>query len=155
MITTPELMAKYGKPNESGTPYLVKIDLPYPMVLSWDKSVSVKSIKCHKLVAEQFKAIFAEILQVYGYDKVKELNIDVYGGCFNFRKMRGGSDWSRHSWGVAIDLSPEKNALKTRFAYSQFAKPEYAQLHAIFEKNGFENLGKVKGYDAMHWQVKQ
>jgi hypothetical protein len=36
-----------------------------------------------------------------------------------------------------------------------FSKPEYTKLHEIFEKHGFENLGKVKGYDAMHWQIKE
>lgn len=154
MITTEQLMAKYGKPNESGTSYLVKIDLPYPMVLSWDKTVSVKSIKCHKLVAEQFKAIFAEILEVYGFDKIKELGIDIYGGCFNFRKMRGGSDWSRHSWAVAIDLDPERNKLKETAKTARFARPEYKSMIDIFYKHGFESLGVEKNYDWMHFQIR-
>lgn len=154
MITTPQLIAKYGKPTQDGKAYLVTIKLPYPMRLAWDKNTVITKMRCHKLVAQNFSNVFSEILAVYGMANIIKLGIDLYGGCFNFRAMRGGSDYSRHSWAVAIDLDPERNQLKTPYSKSQFAKQEYAQLHAIFEKHGFENLGKVKGYDSMHWQIK-
>ncbi len=125
MITTKKLFERYGKPTETGATYLTTINLPYPMRLAWDLKTTVKKIRCHKLVATQLTNIFNEILQVYGLEKIKELGIDIYGGCFNFRKMRGGSDWSRHSWAVAIDLDPERNGLKTPFNKSQFSKPDY------------------------------
>lgn len=153
MITTKELISKYGTPNAEGT-YLTRIDLPYPMTLSWDRDKTVTKMSCHKLVADKFKAVFEDVLKEYGIAKIKELEIDVFGGCFNFRKMRGGTELSRHCWGVAIDLNPDENTLKMPYLKSQFAKPEYNKLHAIFEKHGFENLGKVKGYDSMHWQIK-
>lgn len=152
MLTTSAIKAKYGVPNEQGT-YLVTIKLPYPMFLAWDRSVRITKMRCHKLVADKFIAVFNDLLASYGNEEIHLLGIDLYGGCFNFRKMRGGTDWSRHSWGIAIDLDPERNGLKTPYSKSNFAKPEYAPLHAIFETHGFENLGKVAGYDAMHWQV--
>ena len=154
MITTQQAILKYGKPNQEGS-YLTSIKLPYPMRLAWDKETKVNTMRCHKLAAEKFTAVFNDILAHYGYDRIVELEIDLFGGCFNFRAMRGGSDWSRHSWGIAVDLSPEKNALKTKYKDSQFAKPEYAPLHEIFEKHGFINLGKAKGYDSMHWELKE
>jgi hypothetical protein len=155
MITTEQLIKKYGQPTEQGTGYLIPISLPYPMKLAWDLNTKVTTIRCHRLVADKFKEVFNELLLVYGLPKIQELGIDIYGGCFNFRKMRGGDDYSRHSWGVAIDLHPEKNTLKMTYKQALFSKPEYAKMHEIFEKNGFENLGKVKGYDAMHWQIKE
>jgi hypothetical protein len=112
-------------------------------------------MRCHKDVADAFLAVFNDILEHYGYERIVELGIDLYGGCFNFRKMRGGSSWSTHSWGIAIDLDPARNALKTPYSKANFSKPEYAQLHGIFEKHGFVNLGKAKGYDAMHWQYEK
>ncbi len=154
MITTSELIAKYGTPTETGSAYLVKIDLPYPMVLSWDKTSTVNSIRCHKLVADNFKAVFAEILQVYGLPKIQELGIDLYGGCFNYRKMRGGNDWSRHSWGVAIDLDPERNQLHENHTTARFARPEYKDMIDIFYKHNFQGLGREKDYDWMHHQIK-
>ena len=41
MITTKQLILKYGSPNETGRGYLVQIVLPYPMRLAWDKKVKV------------------------------------------------------------------------------------------------------------------
>lgn len=151
MLKTSQIIAKYGKPNQQGS-YLTTIKLPYPMRLAWDKKVKVTTMRCHKLVANDFQKVFAELLAHYGYEKLVELGIDLFGGCFNFRAMRGGSDYSRHSWGIAIDLDPERNQLKTPYLKSNFSKQEYKKLHEIFEKHGFINLGKQKGYDAMHFE---
>jgi hypothetical protein len=125
------------------------------MRLAWDLDTQVHKMRCHKLVADKFLLVFNELVRVYGYKKIVELGIDIFGGCFNFRKMRGGNDWSTHSWGVAIDLHPAANSLKTPYSKSLFSKPEYKELHNIFEKHGFINLGKTKGYDTMHWQIKE
>jgi hypothetical protein len=155
MITTQQLMQKYGTPNETGVNYLVTIPLPYPMRLSWDKSKIITRLRCHKLVANQLSAIFKDILDFYGLEHIQRLGIDLYGGCFNFRKMRGGSDWSRHSWGVAIDLDPERNQLKQTSKSAQFAKMDYKPMIDIFYKHGFVSLGREKNYDWMHFEVKQ
>lgn len=154
-MTTKQLIAKYGKPNATGEGYLVTIQLPYPMRIAWDTDTSVNRMRCHKLVADKFLAVFNEIHRVYGYAKIKELGIDLFGGCFNFRKMRGGNDWSRHSWGVAIDLHPSKNQLKTPWSKALFSKPEYKPMLDVFYKHGFFSLGKEKGYDAMHFEIKE
>lgn len=151
MLKTNEIIDKYGKPNQNGT-YLVSIKLPYPMRLAWDKNTKVNTMRCHKLVAQNFTNVFNELLTHYGLAKIQELGIDLFGGCFNFRAMRGGSDYSRHSWGIAIDLDPERNQLKTPYSKSNFSKKEYSELHRIFKKNGFVNLGVEKGYDAMHFE---
>ena len=155
MLTTKQAIAKYGTPNQTGTGYLVMIDLPYPMRLAWDKKTTVKKLSCHKLIADRLKKVFEDILAHYGQDKIKDLGIDLFGGCFNFRAMRGGSEYSKHSWAIAVDLDPERNGLKTPYLKSNFSKPEYKKLHEIFEKHGFINLGKTKGYDAMHWEIKE
>lgn len=155
MITTKELISKYGKPNVTGAGYLVTINLPYPMRLAWDLNTKVSRMSCHKLVVDKFLSVFNDLLATYGYDKMVELGIDLFGGCFNFRKMRGGSDWSRHSWGVAIDLDPGRNLLKETSTTARFARPEYKQMIDIFYKHGFVSLGKEKNYDWMHFEIKE
>ena len=155
MLTTQETTKKYGVPNITGAGYLEPMTLPFPMRLAWDKTKTINKIYCHKDIKAKLYNALSEILHVYGLKKIQELGIDLYGGCFNYRKMRNGNSWSKHSWGLAIDLDPERNQLKTPYLKSNFSKQEYKKLHEIFEKHGFINLGKQKGYDAMHWEIKE
>jgi hypothetical protein len=154
MITTRQAIAKYGKPNQQGS-YLTTIKLPYPMRLAWDTKTKVTKMRCHKLVAEDFIGVFNDLLEHYGYDKIVELGIDLFGGCFNFRAMRGGSDYSRHSWGIAIDLDPERNKLKETSNTARFARPEYKPMIDIFYRHGFISLGREKNYDWMHFEISE
>ena len=153
MITTADAIKRFGKPNQLGT-YLTSIKLPYPMRLAWDKETTVTTMRCHALAADKFKSVFAEILEVYGLPKIQEFGIDLFGGCFNFRQMRGGSDYSRHSWGIAIDLDPERNQLHETSKTARFARPEYKPMIDIFYKHGFVSLGREKNYDWMHFELK-
>jgi hypothetical protein len=150
MLTTKELTKKYGTPNAEGKGYLVTIDLPYDFYYD---GKPVKKMRCHKLVADKFKAVFEEILTVYGLEKIQALGINKYGGCFNYRKMRGGTELSRHSWGVAIDLDPARNLLKENHRTARFARPEYKPMIDIFYKHGFLSLGREKDYDWMHFEI--
>lgn len=154
-MTTQQISKKYGKANETGNGYLVRIQLPYPMRLAWDTDTVVNTMMCHKLVSKNFLDVFNEIHRVYGYEKIKELGIDLFGGCFNYRKMRGGNSWSTHSWGIAIDLDPARNKLKETSRTARFARPEYKAMIDIFYKHGFESLGREKNYDWMHFQIKE
>lgn len=154
MITTQNAIKKYGFPS-ANPDYLTTLNLPFPLRLSWDKNVYTRKIQCHKLVVDRLELIFKDILEHYGLEKIKELNIDMYGGCFNFRKMRGGSDYSRHSWGIAIDLDPERNLLHETSKTARFARPEYKAMIDIFYRHGFESLGREKNYDWMHFQIKE
>ena len=152
LLTTEEIIEHFGKPNEKGEPYITTIELPYPMRLAWDLNTTIRKMRCHKLIAQPLLNVFNELLATYGLDAIKRLEIDLFGGCFVYRAMRGGKQLSRHSWGIAIDLSPAKNDLKTPFDKSQFGGAGYMHLHEIFEKHGFLNYGKVKNYDSMHFE---
>jgi len=123
-MTVQEIIKKYGKPGDAIN--FTSIELPFPMRIAWDKSKTVSKMTCHKLVGESLKKALTEILSHYGLAKIKELEIDIFGGCFNHRPMRGleakydaaiaagklelaATYLSKHSWAVAIDLNPEKN----------------------------------------------
>lgn len=154
MITTAAAIAKYGKPNEKGT-YLEIIKLPYPMRIAWDKGTKITKMRCHKLVKDNFIGVFNDLLAHYGYEKIVELGIDLYGGCFNYRAMRGGTEWSKHAFGIAIDLDPERNQLKETSATARFARPEYKAMTDIFYKHGFVGLGREQNRDFMHFEIKE
>lgn len=151
MLTTAECLKQFGVPNEQGS-YLKTITLPYPMRIAWDTKTKVTKIRCHVAVADKFLKIFNDLLTTYGYEKLVELGIDLYGGCFNYRKMRGGSSWSKHAWGIAIDLDPARNKLKETSKTARFARPEYKEMIDIFYKHGFISLGREKNYDWMHFE---
>ena len=153
MITQKRLLEKYGTPNKEGRGYLVQIELPYPMYLNWSTSTIVHKISCHKLIADKLQNVFREILAHYGLEKIKELQLDDFGGCFNYRTMRGGTELSKHSWGVAIDLDPDRNQLKETAATARFARSEYLPMIEIFYRNGFISLGVEKNYDWMHFEI--
>lgn len=154
-MTTAQVIKKYGTPNETGAGYLVTVKLPYPMRIAWDTDSSVSSMRCHRLVADKLLAVFNDLLSHYGYDKIKELGIDLYGGCFNYRRMRNGSAWSMHAWGIAIDLDPARNTLKETKRTARFARPEYKPMIDIFYKHGFISLGREKNFDWMHFEIKE
>ncbi len=150
--TNVEMIAKYGTPNQAGT-YLASANIPFPLVIAWDDSVTVSRIRCHKLEVANVEDIFWNILDVYGLDKIKALGINLYGGCFNYRQMRGGSSWSRHAWGTAIDLDPEHNQLHWEKEKARFSKFEYKDMIDIFEAHGWLSLGRLKNYDWMHFEA--
>jgi len=155
MMTTNEIVKKYGKPNETGEGYLTTILLPYPMRLAWDLDTKVSKMRCHKLAAEAFLNVFNDLLAEYGMKEIERLGIDLFGGCFNYRKMRGGTSWSTHAWGIAVDLDPARNKLKETAKTARFARPEYQPMIDIFYRHGFISLGIEKNYDWMHFQLKK
>lgn len=152
MLTTEQIIKKYGKPGDVKN--FVMIPLPYKFRISWDLATTVNRMQCHRLVADKLKNIFAEILEVYGLDEIQRLGIDLFGGCYNFRKMRGGSDWSRHSWAIAIDLDPERNQLRETARTARFARHEYAAMIWIFYKHGLVSQGIEKNFDFMHFECR-
>jgi hypothetical protein len=152
MLTDSQIIERYGQPGDPTQ--LTVIDLPYPMKISWDLSKTVTRMQCHKKAAEPFSNVFNQLLAHYGLPELQRLGIDLFGGCVNVRLQRGSKTrWSRHAWGIAIDLDPARNGLKTKWKDSQFAKPEYQKMHEIFEANGFINYGKVRQNDTMHFEL--
>ncbi len=151
LLSTSNIIRKYGNPGDESL--FVKIVLPYRMTIAWDKKFSIGEMTCHKLVAGNFTIVFEMLLREYGLKKIQALGIDLYGGCYNFRKMRGGKDWSRHSWAIALDLDPDRNKLHETKDTARFARPEYARMEDIFYENNFISLGREQNRDFMHFEI--
>ena len=152
-LTQAEIEAKYGKANKTGKGYLVTLKLPYPMFLNWQSKTVINSFQCHELIHDGLKCVFEDILAHYGLEEIKRLQLDDFGGCFNYRAMRGGTQLSNHSWGIAIDLDPDRNLLRETSKTARFARPEYKAMIDIFYKHGFLSLGREKNYDWMHFEA--
>jgi len=126
--------------------------LPFPFVIAWDDSQRITSFACHRLVADTLTSIFAEAALHYGEDEFRRLRLDLFGGCFNDRNMRGGSRKSMHAWGIAVDLDPVRNQLRWGADRAAFARPEYDPWWRIVETHGAVSLGREVGRDFMHFQ---
>lgn len=152
MLTDQQILAKYGQPGDVNQ--LTKILLPYPMRIAWKPEVSVNAIQCHKLIANELLAVFNDLKFHYGYDELKALGIDLFGGCVNVRLMRGSrTKWSRHSWGIAVDLHPAMNQLKWKKPQAVFSHPPYKPMIEIFYNHGFISYGVEKDFDWMHFEI--
>ena len=99
------------------------------------------------------KAVLTKVLELYGIEEIQRLGLDVWSGCVNVRKMRGGTEWSMHSWGIAVDYDDTNNQLKWGRDKARFARPEYDKWWQCWEKEGWESLGRKKNYDWMHVQA--
>jgi hypothetical protein len=144
-----DCMAFYGKPGSNQ----VTLTLPYPMVIAWDPKKRVSSWKCHRKVHDNMKRIFQRTLDFYGMEKIRELRLDRWGGTLNVRKMRGGSSWSTHAWGIACDIDPDNNQLKWGRNRATLARPVYNKFWEFVYDEGFISLGKERDYDWMHFQA--
>jgi hypothetical protein len=178
-LTEAEVMARYGRPSQRGD-YLSPVALPFPLRVAWAPKTLVRSLRCHHLETGRLAAIFADILAHYGPTRIRELGIDLFGGCFSYRRMalhavrpvtatswltravavpmaevrlRPENAWSRHAWGIAVDLDPDRNGLRMDHTRAQFARPEYAAMIDAFEAHGWLSLGRRLDLDWMHFEA--
>lgn len=131
----------------------VLLDLPYPMVLAWDKSQVIRRISLHKKVADSASRVFKRIHETYGKAKIKDIGLDLFGGSLNVRRMRGSNAWSMHSWGIAIDFDPDRNELTWGRDRARLAKPDCEDFWKAWEDEGWLSLGRSRNYDWMHVQA--
>lgn len=140
----------FGRPGDEGN--LVSIQFPYIMRLAWEPERTVSATRCHKLIAEPLVRIFRGALDYYGMEKIRQLGLDLYGGCFNDRAIIGGKATSMHAWGIAVDLDPDRNGLNVHAPAAVFSGKEYEAFWDIVEAEGAVSLGRERDYDWMHFQ---
>jgi hypothetical protein len=134
---------------------LMRIVLPYPMVIAWPPGSAVTRMLCHKKVAESLKRVFTQILEHYGsVEKVKRARMHLFGGCYNYRIVRGASRLSTHAWGAGIDIDPDNNPLGKRYDPAAGMMPQ--PVIDIFKAEGWKWGGDFRSRpDCMHFQATQ
>jgi hypothetical protein len=136
----------YGAPGTNHT----RITPPYQVYYGDQK---VGSILINQKCADSALRAMQSILSHYGAERIHELGVDRYGGCFNDRPMRGGTRKSMHAYACAIDWDPARNPLRADHRTAQFAKPEYAAFLDAWEAEGWTSLGRARDFDWMHVQA--
>lgn len=144
-----DVSAFYGAVGTSQT----TIEIPFDMWLAWDKSVRARKMTLHTKVAASAERVLQAVAGLYSAQERKTIGLDLFGGSLNVRKMRGGSAWSMHSWGIAIDFDPERNQLNWDHTRARLAKPDAIPFWLEWEKEGWVSLGRARDFDHMHVQA--
>lgn len=139
----------YGTPGASQ----VRLDLPFAMRIAWDPAKTVRRISVHQKVHASAQRAFAKIAAAFDERARAELGIDLFGGCLNVRKMRGGTKWSMHSWGIALDFDPDRNQLRWDSGKARLAGADARRFLDIWEEEGWLSLGRARNFDWMHVQA--
>ena len=105
----------------------------------------VRNIRCHYLVADSLVAAVTEI-----FASPARWILAEYAGCYNFRKMRGGSRHSKHAWGIAVDFAPGSNGLRTHWPRAATMPIEAMEA---FARQGWLAAGAFWSRDAMHFEA--
>jgi hypothetical protein len=146
-FTLEEMHDFYGYPGEN----LKRFSLPYPMRLAWDKNTIISTSVAHIKCAEYFEEALLRIYEFYGgFNEVRHLNLDLFGGIYNYRTMTNSTRLSSHAWAVSIDLNPDEN----RYGWTWPGKAKMpVEVVEIFESLGAVSGARWKNNpDAMHQQ---
>ena len=128
------------------------LTLPFPMRIAWNTSHTITRTSCNVKVKEPLERIWTRTLEHYGLTQIRSLRLDLFGGCLNVRRKRGGSSWSMHAFGIAWDVDPSNNALRMGRDQATLDAPIYDAFWSFVEDEGAISLGRKRNYDWMHFQ---
>jgi hypothetical protein len=142
-------VSMFGKPGTNqGT-----VQCPYLMYGDYERKYKVTQFQAHSKVAKSLERILTRTLQHYGQTQIRNLNLDIFSGCYNYRSTTGSSTLSLHAWGAAIDIDAAHNQMDEGAGEAAFAKQIYAPFIGFFEEEGWVSLGHARNYDWMHFQA--
>lgn len=135
----------YGEAgNESN---LVMIEFPYPMYYG---GKHVTRTRVHKKCADSLLKVLNNIKDLFPHHPQVQDEANDYGGIFNFRNKRGGTSYSLHAWGAAIDLDADDNTFRDSWPMKADMPLEIMEC---FAREGWKSAGAFWGYDAMHFEA--
>lgn len=147
-----EVASFYGRPGDQIKGRLETVSLPFKLRIDYNLRQRISRVTLHQKCAPSFVAAITEVRERYGADRMSELGIDRYAGGYNHRKMRGGSKWSMHAYGCAVDFYAAPNGLRMSCPQALFCGTEYRDFLDIMESHGWLPAIRLWGKDAMHFQ---
>ena len=137
LLTSHMCLDKYGNPYSEAS--MVLFDVPTRLELG----AIPKKIYCNR---DMVVPLTRALENVINRDLITQ--IKTWDGCFHIRRTTGGSSYSLHSWGAAIDINASWNRYK--------AKPTMShELVQCFKDAGFDWGGDFSTPDGMHFQLKE
>ncbi len=147
-----ECAAFYGRPGAEIEARLVRARLPFAMRLDWALDQTVDAVTLHQLAAPSYVGALESVRDHYGLERLRQLGIDRFAGGYVHRRMRGGSSWSMHAYGCAVDHFAAPNGLRVSCPQALFCGADYKAFLDIMEDAGWLPAVRLWGRDAMHFQ---
>ena len=142
IVNYSDILDTCGEPGDLSD--FIKAPFPFTLYLNGNKKMPCKNFWGHKRIYPHVFDAFSDIMDIYGLNFIRENGLDSYGGCYALRQIRGGTEMSDHSWGMAIDYLPQLGGL------GEPPMTPYLIVEA-FKKRGFIWGGDYKRPDAMHF----
>ncbi|MEA3490323.1 MAG: M15 family metallopeptidase [Campylobacterota bacterium] len=149
---TPDIKKRMidGNSWRDGCPVALR-DLRYIQVTHYDfrGKTKIGELIMHRSVAKEITEIFRELYQI-GYPINRMSLVSDFGGndyrsiehdntsAFNCRNATGKQKWSKHAYGLAIDINPIENPYLKRGKHSSHSKSR------PFEKRVHKDLAKTE-----------
>jgi hypothetical protein len=141
MVTSAQCILKYGMADVQMERRHMSVII-VPQDLRLDLPFLPNKIYCNKDLKKPLLEAFNNIVE-----RALEGELKSWNGCFNIRKTTGGSTYSLHSWGIAVDINAATNAFG--------AEPQMcAAFVKCFTDAGFDWGGTWRTPDGMHFQLK-
>jgi hypothetical protein len=154
---TPALNDFYGNPSGYGgraSPTWAKKNLvswtpPYKIYYSGNLRL-MKTLTIHRLVVPAYDLAFKNALKHFGEEGLAKNRLNMCGGTYNYRVMRGGSRLSTHAYGIAIDIDPENNPFPHPWNSNHGINMDFVN---ILQEAGLWWRGYQGDVDPMHFQA--
>jgi hypothetical protein len=139
------LQAFYGTPGNEFN--LEKITFPYPTFYA-GKAVATTRVNAE--CSHSLMRVLEDIKNRHGDNLVVMRIASDFAGVYNFRNKRGGSSYSVHAYGAAIDLAVGTNEFKDSWPMKASMPMEIIEC---FYREGWISAAVEWGYDAQHFQA--
>jgi hypothetical protein len=103
----------------------------------------------HKKVVPVYTAAYTEVKNNFSPEEINALRLNISGGTFNYRVVRGGNRLSTHAFGIAIDMDPARNPYPKKWKEGMINR----EFCDILMKHGIWWRGHNGDVDAMHFQA--
>lgn len=141
----------YGRPGTNHT----LLTLPYPLRIAWDPDQELTAININEHCARSAERVLQNVLKHYGHERIVQLGLDLYSGCYNNRPKTGGSTKSVHAYAAALDFDHKHNQYRWGADRARFASSLYNEWWEFWEKEDWISLGRERNFDWMHVQAAQ
>ncbi len=129
------------------------VAIPCPWKTTYDGKKRLNIIRVHSKCAESLTIVLDDIWKRVGKDQsaIETLHYQEFGGSAEHRIMRGGSSYSMHHFGCAVDWAPAENiyhATKHLFQASSIIVSAFKKQNWIWGGDW-----SPSSIDAMHFQA--